>query len=78
MAKLSFNLLPLLLITLATVISAKEHQIMVGQGGIVFVPSNISVNVGDVVIFTWASSPHSVIQEDDFNSCIQSNTIPNP
>jgi plastocyanin len=33
----------------------------VGQGGLMFVPSSVTVNVGDTVHWVWASSGHSVV-----------------
>ncbi|CAG8608269.1 2277_t:CDS:2 [Acaulospora morrowiae] len=48
--------------------------IQVGQGGLKFVPQNITVNIGDVLTFNWANGgPHSVVQSDGpAGSCTKS------
>ncbi|CAG8788872.1 6622_t:CDS:2, partial [Racocetra fulgida] len=51
MARLNVKLLVLLLVILATVISAVEIDVVVGQGGtLTYTPSDITVKVGDTVI----------------------------
>ncbi|CAG8481075.1 16998_t:CDS:2 [Racocetra fulgida] len=48
MAQLNVKLLALLLVTLATVISAKTHNVTVGSGGeLSFSPNEVKVKVGD-------------------------------
>ena len=40
------------------------NVIMVGQGGTVFVPSTLTVKVGQTVTWKWAASGHSVTSGD--------------
>jgi plastocyanin len=35
-------------------------DVAVGQGGFVFVPDTVNISVGDTVLWTWATSGHSV------------------
>src|SRR5262245_14263909 len=38
---------------------AATHTVMVGQGGFLFVPSSITIEQGDDVMWIWSSSGHS-------------------
>ncbi|CAG8537940.1 17849_t:CDS:2, partial [Racocetra persica] len=67
MARFNFKLLALLLVILATVISAAEIDVDVGSNGeLAFNPSDVSVKVGDTVILS-----------DTPNGCTETTTIPN-
>ena len=59
--------------------------VMVGSGGLKFVPSTVTVKVGDTVQWTWAASGHSVTSgmngtpdgkfcSPDDKSCMAGNT----
>ncbi len=43
-------------------VNAANIPVMVGQGGLMFTPSSVTAAQGDVLVFTWASGPHSVTQ----------------
>ena len=45
----------------ATAQAVPSNTIQVGQGGLVFAPSSLTVRVGTVVTFHWASSGHSMV-----------------
>ncbi|CAG8456355.1 15134_t:CDS:2, partial [Acaulospora morrowiae] len=55
-------------------IHAANITIQVGQGGLKFVPQNITVNTGDTLIFNWANGgPHSVVRSDGpASNCVKS------
>jgi plastocyanin len=40
-------------------VKADTIPVQVGQGGLKFVPANVSIHVGDTVQWTWAASGHS-------------------
>ena len=54
------------------------HTVMVGNGGLVYTPANLTIHVGDTVRWVWASSGHSVVSGTDGNAdnqfCSPSNT----
>src|SRR5262245_19208713 len=38
---------------------AATHTVMVGQGGFMFVPSSVTIEQGDDVMWIWSASGHS-------------------
>jgi plastocyanin len=41
------------------------HAVHVGQGGLSFAPSNLTISVGDTVRWIWDSSHHNVVSGTD-------------
>ncbi|CAG8722513.1 18139_t:CDS:2, partial [Racocetra persica] len=78
MARLNVKLLALLLVTLATVISARVINVAVGENGeLSFSPNNVKAKVGDKITFTLKSGFHSVILSDKAGDCTKSAKIKN-
>ncbi|CAG8824778.1 29141_t:CDS:2, partial [Racocetra persica] len=69
----------LLLVVLATVISATVHKVTVGSDDDnTFSPSVLNVKVNDKIIFKLVSGLHGVFLSDKPNSCVKSAKIKHP
>jgi plastocyanin len=55
--------------TVDTAVAPKTVTVTVGQGGNVFNPANVDINVGDTVMWTWMGSPHSVTEQQGTTPC---------
>ena len=49
--------------------AAASHTVMVGDGGLKFVPETITAAKGDTVQFMWTADHHSVVEGDPKNAC---------
>ena len=53
-----------LLLSLGSPARAGQVRVLVGSGGLTFLPATATVNAGDHVIWQWSSSPHTVTSGD--------------
>jgi plastocyanin len=62
-----------LTIVLFVAIAAAQHTVQVGQNGLSYDPSSLSINTGETVTFHF-NGAHSVTQENNLGDCIAPQT----
>jgi plastocyanin len=50
-------------------VSAANHQVLVGEGGLTYTPSSLQAQTGDTVNFIFQAGDHSVTQSTFANPC---------
>jgi len=69
-----FSLAVAALSTVASVWAQTDHAVAVGQGGLTFTPSSITVKDGDTVTFSFMAKNHSVVQSTFAKPCERQST----